>query len=75
MKQIFLWFVLLNKRLARRISFWLILAAVPLLVMSILFILAPGLTGSTSMMIIPSGALAIGLAWLEYRRHRKEGRA
>ena len=50
------------------------LAAVPLLVMSILFILAPGLTGSTSMMIIPSGALAIGLAWMDYRRHRKEGR-
>ncbi len=51
------------------------LAAVPLLVMSILFILAPGLTGSTSMMIIPSGALAIGLAWMDYRKHRKEGRA
>lgn len=50
------------------------LAAVPLMVMSLLFMLAPGLTGSTSMMIIPSGAIAIGLAWLEYRRHRKEGR-
>ena len=35
MKQIFLWFVLLNKRLARRISFWLILAAVPLLVLAL----------------------------------------
>ena len=51
------------------------LAAVPLMVMSLLFMLVPGLTGSTSMMIIPSGAIAIGLAWLEYRRHRKEGRA
>ena len=51
------------------------LAAVPLVIMSILFIFAPGLTGSTSMMIIPSGAIAIGLAWLEYRRHQKEGRA
>ena len=50
------------------------LAAVPLIVMSLLFILAPKLTGSTSLMIIPSGALAIGLAYLEYRRHRKEGR-
>ena len=49
------------------------LAAVPLIVMSLLFMLAPKLTGSTSMMIIPSGALAIGLAYLEYRRHRKEG--
>ena len=51
------------------------LAAVPLVIMSILFIFAPGLTDSTSMMIIPSGAIAIGLAWLEYRRHQKEGRA
>ena len=50
------------------------LAAVPLIVMSLLFMLAPGLTGSTSMMIIPSGALAIGLAWMEYRKHQKEGR-
>ena len=50
------------------------LAAVPLLVMSILFILMPGLTGSTCMMIIPSGAVAIGLAWLEYRKHQREGR-
>ncbi len=51
------------------------LAAVPLIVMSLLFIFAPGLTGSTSMMILPSGAIAIGLAWMDYRRHRKEGRA
>ena len=51
------------------------LAAVPLIVMSTLFIFAPGLTGSTSMMILPSGAIAIGLAWMDYRRHRKEGRA
>ncbi len=50
------------------------LAAVPLITMAILFIFAPGLTGSTSMMIIPSGALAISLAWMEYRRHAKEGR-
>ena len=51
------------------------LAAVPLIIMSILFMLMPGLTGSTSMMISPSGAIAIGLAWLEYRKHQKEGRA
>ncbi len=50
------------------------LAAVPLVIMSILFIFVPSLTSSTSMMIIPSGAIAIGLAWLEYRRHIKEGR-
>ena len=50
------------------------LAAVPLVIMSVLFILAPGLTSSTSLMIIPSGAIAIGLAWLIYRKHQKEGR-
>ncbi len=50
------------------------LAAVPLVIMSILFILAPGLTSSTSLMIIPSGAIAIGMSWLIYRRHQKEGR-
>ena len=50
------------------------LAAVPLVIMSILFILAPGLTSSTSLMIIPSGAIAIGLAWLMYRKRQKEKR-
>ena len=50
------------------------LAAVPLIIMSVLFILVPSLTGSTSMMIIPSGAIAIGLAYLQYRRRQKEGR-
>ncbi len=44
------------------------IAAVPLAVMSLLFILVPSLTGSTSFMIIPSGAIAIGLAYLFYRR-------
>jgi len=44
------------------------IAAVPLLVMAVLFILVPGLTGSTSFMIIPSGAIAIGLAYLYHRR-------
>ncbi|MBR4150316.1 MAG: hypothetical protein IKR08_02955 [Firmicutes bacterium] len=44
------------------------IAAFPLLIMSLLFILVPSLTGSTSFMIIPSGAIAIGLAYLYYRR-------
>ena len=44
------------------------IAAVPLAAMSLLFILAPSLTGSTSFMIIPSGAIAIGLAYLIHRR-------
>ena len=48
------------------------LAAVPLLCMSLLFMFVPSLTSSTSFMIIPSGALAIGLSWLKYRKLQKE---
>ena len=40
------------------------LALIPLAVMTVLFVLVPSLTASTSMMIIPSGAIAIGLAYL-----------
>ena len=46
-------------------------AVAPLVLMSLLFILVPGLIASTNMMIIPSGALAIGVAWLLYRKQRK----
>ena len=46
-------------------------AVAPLVLMSVLFILVPGLISSTSMMIIPSGALAIGIAWLLYGKQRK----
>ena len=35
MKKRFLWFALLNKRLMKRVSFWLILAAVPVLVLAL----------------------------------------
>ena len=45
-------------------------AVAPLVLMSVLFILVPGLISSTSMMIIPSGALAIGIAWLLYRKQK-----
>ncbi len=41
-------------------------AWIPLLVMSILFILVPALGGSVSMMIIPSGAIAIGIAFYRF---------
>ena len=44
----------------------------PLVIMSVLFILAPGLLGSTSFMILPSGAIAIGVAYFRYRRVQKE---
>ena len=49
------------------------LAAVPLLCMTLLFMFVPSLTSSTSFMIMPSGAIAIGLSWLNWRRERKEG--
>ena len=51
------------------------LALIPLAVMSVLFILVPSLAGSTSFMIIPSGALAIGLSWLKFRKKQQEGQA
>ena len=46
-------------------------AVAPLVLMSVLFVLVPSLISSTSMMIIPSGALAIGIAWLLYRKQKK----
>lgn len=44
------------------------IALPPLLVMSLLFVLVPSLISSTSFMILPSGALAIGLAWLKFKK-------
>ena len=44
------------------------LAAAPLVLMSGLFILVPTLISQTSLMILPSGALTIGLAYLIYRK-------
>jgi hypothetical protein len=46
------------------------LAVWPLLMMSALFILVPSLQSQTSILILPSGALAILLAWLKYRKGR-----
>ena len=48
------------------------LALVPLAVMSLLFMFVPSLASSTSFMIIPAGALAIGLSWLRYRKMKRE---
>ncbi len=48
-------------------------AVFPLVIMSLLFMLVPSLTGSTSFMIIPSGAIAIGLAYLFFRRDSRLG--
>ena len=47
-------------------------AVAPLVVMSLLFMLVPSLTSSTSFMIIPSGALTIGIAYSMYRKQKKE---
>lgn len=48
------------------------IAVLPLILMSLLFIIVPSLTGSTSFMIIPSGALAIGIAWYIFRKGSKQ---
>ena len=47
-------------------------AVAPLVVMSLLFMLVQSLTSSTIFMIIPSGALAIGIAYSMYRKQKKE---
>lgn len=47
------------------------IAVTPLVVMSLLFMLVPSLTGSTSFMIVPSGAMAIAITWVLYRHERK----
>lgn len=48
------------------------IAAAPLVVMGLLFTLVPSLTGSTSFMVIPSGALAIGITWFFYQHGKAE---
>ena len=49
-------------------------ALLPLTVMSILFMIVPSLTGSTSFMIIPSGAIAIGIAYFFYKRDGRKNK-
>ena len=48
------------------------LAVWPLLMMSALFLLVPSLQSQTSILILPSGALAILLAWLKFRKEKKQ---
>lgn len=50
-----------------------VVALIVLGVMSLLFVLVPSLIGSTSMMVIPSGGLAILLAYLSFRKQQKNG--
>ena len=54
-----------------RMNRWVALCVVAF--MTLLFIFVPGLIGSTSMMVIPSGALAIVLAYLGFRKQQKAG--
>lgn len=50
------------------------IAVAPLVVMSLLFILVPSLSSSTSFMIIPSGAIAIGISYYFYKKELKEAK-
>lgn len=47
------------------------IALTPLVVMSALFVFVPSLIGSTSFMIIPSGAIAIAIAYYFYKKNGK----
>ena len=46
-------------------------AVAPLVVMSVLFMLVPSLVGSTSFMIIPAGAIAIGISYFIYKKGKE----
>lgn len=46
------------------------IALFPLVIMSVLFTFVPSLIGSTSFMIIPSGAIAIAAAYVFYKKKR-----
>ncbi len=48
----------------------IIIAALPLLLMCALFVLVPSLIGSVSFLVLLSGALAIGIAFLLYKKGR-----
>lgn len=44
------------------------IALPPLILISLVFCIVPTLSSATSFMIIPCGALSIGLSWMKYRR-------
>ena len=46
------------------------IAVFPLVIMSVLFVFVPALVGSTSFMIIPSGAIAIGVSLFYYKKNK-----
>lgn len=47
------------------------IAVIPLAIMTVLFIFVPGLASSTSILVMPAGAISIGLAYLSYRKRKK----
>ena len=49
------------------------IVAIPLTVMTVLFVCVPSLIGSVGFLIIPSGAMAIGVGYILFQReHKKE---
>ena len=49
------------------------IALPPLFLLSLLFCLVPALSSATSFMILPGGALAIGIAWWKFRKTQENG--
>ena len=48
------------------------IVAIPLTVMTALFVLVPSMIGSVGFMIIPSGAMAIGIGYLLFKQEQKK---
>ena len=48
------------------------IALPPLIMISVLFCFVPSLSSATSFMILPCGALAIGLSWRQFRKSNSE---
>ena len=50
------------------------IVAIPLTVMTALFVLVPSLIGSVGFLIIPSGAMAIGIGYLLFKQEMKNAK-
>ena len=50
------------------------IVAIPLTVMTALFVLVPSLIGSVGFLIIPSGAMAIGIGYLLFKQEQKNAK-
>lgn len=48
------------------------IAIVPLAIMTALFVFVPSLASSTSFLIIPAGAISIGLAYLKHKKEMRQ---